>query len=68
MKFKDMKYPVLIGATHVPELNAIEVRRGAWPGAGRERVRQGAQAGRNMPAARDEGGDRRTAHAVHATE
>ena len=26
MKFKDMRYPVLIGATHVPELNAIEVR------------------------------------------
>jgi hypothetical protein len=26
MKFKDMHYPVLIGATHVPELNAIEVR------------------------------------------
>jgi hypothetical protein len=27
MKFKDMHYPVLIGATHVPELNAIKVRR-----------------------------------------
>ena len=26
MKFKDMHYPVLIGATHVPELNAIQVR------------------------------------------
>lgn len=25
MKFKDMKYPVLIGATHVPELNEIRV-------------------------------------------
>jgi hypothetical protein len=25
MKFKSLKYPVLIGATHVPELNAFEV-------------------------------------------
>ncbi|KAK9811378.1 hypothetical protein WJX72_002855 [[Myrmecia] bisecta] len=25
MKFKDARYPVLIGATHVPELNAMEV-------------------------------------------
>ena len=25
MKFKDAGYPVLIGATHVPELNAVEV-------------------------------------------
>jgi len=25
MKFKGQRYPVLIGATHVPELNAIEV-------------------------------------------
>lgn len=35
MKFKDMKYPVLIGATHVPELNEIRVRAG---GGGRRRV------------------------------
>ena len=28
MKFKVMAYPVLIGATHVPELNRLEV----WPG------------------------------------
>lgn len=26
MKFKSLKYPVLIGATHVEELNAFEVR------------------------------------------
>ena len=26
MKFKVMAYPVLIGATHVPELNRLEVR------------------------------------------
>ena len=25
MKFKDMKYPVLVGTTHVPELNQLEV-------------------------------------------
>ena len=25
MKFKNAAYPVLIGATHVPELNAVEV-------------------------------------------
>ena len=25
MKFKNMGYPVLIGATHVPELNVLEV-------------------------------------------
>lgn len=25
MKFKSLKYPVLIGATHIPELNAFEV-------------------------------------------
>lgn len=30
MKFKGQRYPVLIGATHVPELNAIEV---GLPGA-----------------------------------
>jgi hypothetical protein len=28
MKFKDAKYPVLIGTTHIPELNAIQVRPG----------------------------------------
>lgn len=33
MKFKDMKYPVLIGATHVPELNAIEAS--GWTAADR---------------------------------
>lgn len=25
MKFKDMKYPVILAPTHVPELNAISV-------------------------------------------
>jgi xanthine dehydrogenase/oxidase len=25
MKFKDMKYPVIIAPTHVPELNAINI-------------------------------------------
>lgn len=25
MKFKDARYPVLIGVTHVPELNQIQV-------------------------------------------
>ena len=25
MKFKDARYPVLIGVTHVPELNSVEV-------------------------------------------
>ena len=28
MKFKRERYPVLIGGTHVPELNAIEVGGG----------------------------------------
>src|SRR5205809_897352 len=28
MKFKDARYPVLIGATHVPELNKVWLR--AW--------------------------------------
>ncbi len=25
MKFKDARYPVLIGATHVPELNKVQI-------------------------------------------
>ena len=28
MKFKGQRYPVLIGITHVPELNAIKASRG----------------------------------------
>ena len=31
MKFKGQRYPVLIGGTHVPELNAIEVSRSCGP-------------------------------------
>jgi xanthine dehydrogenase iron-sulfur cluster and FAD-binding subunit A len=27
MKFKDARYPVLIGVTHIPELNHMEVGR-----------------------------------------
>mgnify|MGYP001811067455 CR=1 FL=1 len=32
VKFKGLRYPVLIGATHVLEMNAIEVggRMGGW--------------------------------------
>ena len=33
MKFKVMAYPVLIGATHVPELNRLEVCPGFTSGS-----------------------------------
>ena len=35
MKFKDARYPVLIGVTHVPELNHIEVSRSVLLGPAR---------------------------------
>ena len=34
LKFKHAGYPVLVGTTHVPEMNTIEVRRSAGAGHG----------------------------------